>query len=404
MKKSILLLLFIILLIGCDSDPKARRYSGIPIYGFNGNYKLIKVPIPDGGIHFPIGYDDGDTAFISNAFYIGETQVTMSMYFTVAKWAQENRGYKNLIIPPKDFAINYPFNIGWYASYATDNSGSSSVICCCSGYIKDDYPIIGIPYTGAIIWCNAYTEWHNYKYNTNYTPVYVDNNGEPIRNAILPFQTQYSEIDIPSFPSLTYRFWHAYNLFHDYLIEQDGIEKYFYNFPTTGNGFRLPTADEWELAARWSNDLDYVVWQTINGINFNNQKQKFRFGDSVSGCPGPTYTIYGSINNLVFDYAVFSYNSAGILSVPRTKKPNALGIYDMSGNLRELVYDIIYLDITALDSFSRPMGIMVPWPFAMSRGGSYIDSNPIILTVGYPIYVDAATSNYYYGFRVARDF
>jgi formylglycine-generating enzyme required for sulfatase activity len=74
----------------------------------------------------------------------------------------------------------------------------------------------------------------------------------------------------------------------------------------TGQQFRFPTEAEWEYAAR------------------GGQKSK-------------GYTYAGS--NTIGDVAWYKYNSDNRAHVVKTKNPNELGLYDMSGNVLEWCYD-----------------------------------------------------------------
>ena len=384
--------LFIFLIISCDLSPES---SGINMYGYNGSHKLIKVSVPEGGITFPISFNDDDTATVSKAFYIGETQVTYTMYFTVARWAQENRGYENLILVSPDY--DYKNEIDTlhiiYPNYLSDVYPYGA-----SPRFDKDYPVNGIQYTTAIVWCNAYTEWHNNKFKTNYTPAYENSNGEPVRKALKPFPPS-------GIGSITWWFDPVYNAYYDYLEEQKGVEKYFLNAPITGNGFRLPTANEWELAARWNGNKNLnSVNNTISGIDFSNQTIKFTKGNSASGAVDSIENTEETGKVAFFYQNTPQKNNWSQLQIPKLKKPNALGIYDMSGNLREIVYDVSYIDINRLDVWEKPTGEKVPWPFAQSRGGSYRDGDLEALAVGNFIYVDATAFNDFYGLRIARNF
>lgn len=80
-----------------------------------------------------------------------------------------------------------------------------------------------------------------------------------------------------------------------------------FKWDRTKNGFRLPTECEWEYAAGGGKLVE-------------------------------TRTIYSGSNN-IDDVAWYSSNSGDEAHPVGTKKPNQLGIYDMSGNASEWCYD-----------------------------------------------------------------
>jgi formylglycine-generating enzyme required for sulfatase activity len=148
----------------------------------------------------------------------------------------------------------------------------------------------------AQIWCNAFTEWYNEQNNTNLTTVYLDPYGNPLREV----QDDYW----PAKPDAT--------------------------------GFRFPTPEEWDLAARWNgSDGTNTVTKTINGINFAEQPIKFTKGNSASGAKD----WIGNAEE-TSKVAFCEYNSGGggrASQFVKMLQPNALGLYDMSGNVAEMV-------------------------------------------------------------------
>lgn len=132
----------------------------------------------------------------------------------------------------------------------------------------------------------------------------------------------------------------------------------------TGVDFRLPTEAEWEYAAR-------------GGDRSNN----FKYSGS----------------NKIKDVAYYYDNSKNETSVVRTKLPNELGIYDMSGNVWEWCYDIY--DAYKNEMQINPTGASVG-SYRVIRGGCFYDG-VIHCKVYNRDYSDHNTKNAYRGFRIA---
>lgn len=94
----------------------------------------------------------------------------------------------------------------------------------------------------------------------------------------------------------------------DYWYEKWTFDEYFLPFiicDSSANGYRLPTSMEWIYAAKGGNLT-----------------------------PASGYSIYAG-SNVLDEVAWHSSNSGGTPHNVGTKLPNELGIYDMSGNIRE---------------------------------------------------------------------
>jgi formylglycine-generating enzyme required for sulfatase activity len=139
----------------------------------------------------------------------------------------------------------------------------------------------------------------------------------------------------------------------------------------SANGYRLPTEAEWEYAAR-------------------------------GGHRSQGFTYAGSDN--VDEVGWYLNNSGGERQPVGQKRPNELGLYDMSGNVWEFCWDWYGLDYYESSPASDPAGIGIPGPYERKRsrrGGAWeepADSLRIAFrSHDWPDFVDDCN-----GFRVVR--
>jgi len=153
--------------------------------------------------------------------------------------------------------------------------------------------------------------------------------------------------------------------------EYDNI-KWTVQWNRNASGYRLPTEAEWEYAAKGGAGR--------------------RFG----GSPG-NYTYAGSNN--VGDVAWYSENSAGSTREAGTKKPNGLGLYDMSGNVWEWCWD--WYGYYPSGAQTNPIGASSGYG-RVRRGGSWYDPAQSARSA-VRNYSDAYDRRVFLGFRVARN-
>jgi uncharacterized repeat protein (TIGR02543 family) len=138
------------------------------------------------------------------------------------------------------------------------------------------------------------------------------------------------------------------------------------------NGYRLPTEAEWEYAARGGN-----------------------------GSP-ENYTYSGS--NEPDEVAWYSSNSTGQTHPVGQKKPNGLGIYDMSGNVSEWCWDWFDANYYKINLLPDPTGPATGTD-RIRRGGSWNHGSANIRPIARltaPPAPGSLQSNYNIGFRIVR--
>jgi formylglycine-generating enzyme required for sulfatase activity len=285
-------------------------------------FNMVYVP---GGVTFPKGTSDSGTAPVTGAYEIGETQVTYELWYAVRVWAESN-GYA-------------------FSSPGREGSNGTTGAAPTTTTAKQE-PVTYVSWFDTVVWLNALTEWVNAKTGSSLTAVYY-------------YDSLYAGVAKNSTPTSNF-------------VKEGGGSTYASAYAKPGTtGFRLPGSDEWELAARWRGN-DSV--NTVGGYT----NPYFTKGDSASGATA-------NYNDATATGNVAVYNAIKTAAV-KSKAANALGLYDMSGNVWEW-------------SFAWYPGYT--GSYRIVRGGSLVN-NAVNLQVGV-VNCDNPDVRYdYFGFRPAR--
>lgn len=301
---AIISIILILCVSGCRAGSEASRDQiSDPAPGdrvqFSASGVSFGMRFVPGEVEFPMDfYDFGILRLtMEKPYWITETEVSYELWKKVYDWAVSGKG-------KGEGAGQYRFIHA--GRQGADNSSGD-------GPVGSKYhPVTNISWRDAMIWCNALTEWYNAKTGSNLACVYYTD-----ESFTVPIRAVDAADDYP-------------------CITTPGTQDNPYIKPDA-DGFRLPTRDEWVLAAAYQGDNDVNSEPGFTDPYFTRVNSASGASARVRDAEATGRVAWYIGNSGGSTKAVGSAGTDG--SKPLSGNANYLGIYDMSGNVMEFSFD-----------------------------------------------------------------